>query len=224
MSGKRHFRRGPLEFTRCPGPNKYNAQGRSLREEETIRLAQEGDATAFERIYELHSSRVYGLCLRMVRNPAEAEDLTQETFLLVFRKLPTFRGESAFSTWLYRLAVNVVLMSLRKRQVPLDELENQEPTRIEERVAFTDNYLIAVGDRLSLNRAVVRLTPVYRTVFVLHDVQGFNHVEIAGMMDYSVGTSKAYLHRARKQLRKFLQATNAMFRLPARTPRNLPAH
>src|SRR5215469_14700410 len=156
MSGKRHFRRGPLEFTRGPGASRNNAQKMSLREEETIRLAQAGDAAAFERIYELHSSRVYGLCLRMVRNRAEAEDLTQETFLLVFRKLPTFRGESAFSTWLYRLAVNVVLMSLRKRQVPLDELENQEPTRIEERAVFTDHYLIAVGDRLSLNRAVVR--------------------------------------------------------------------
>jgi len=224
MSDKRGFRSGPARFARRPGANKHGASGVSLREDETVRRAQQGDASAFERIYELHSSRVYGLCLRMVKNPAEAEDLTQETFLLVFRKLPTFRGESAFSTWLYRLAVNVVLMSLRKRQVPVDELENQDAARIEEIAAFTDNYLIGVGDRLSLNRAVVRLAPVYRTVFVLHDVQGFNHVEIAGMMDYSVGTSKAYLHRARKQLRKFLQATNAMFRLPTRTPRSLPVH
>lgn len=86
-----------------------------LTEADAIRQAQRGDAAAFERLYRLHSRRVYSLCLRMVSNPAEAEDLTQEAFLQLFRKIQTFRGESAFSTWLHRLAVNVVLMRLRKK-------------------------------------------------------------------------------------------------------------
>jgi RNA polymerase sigma-70 factor (ECF subfamily) len=221
MNSKHGHRRAGSKFICGPQANKCAHREQSLSERETIRLAQEGDASAFEHIYQLHSSRVYALCLRMVRNPAEAEDLTQETFLLVFRKLPTFRGESAFSTWLHRLAVNVVLMSLRKRQVPLDELENQETPGIEAMATFTDTHLTGVADRITLMRAMVRLSPPQRAVFVLHDVQGFNHVEIAGMMDYSVGTTKAYLHRARRQLRKLLRAANIMFRAPASASTNL---
>ena len=192
------------ELTVGPRFEKYGQKNPSS-EEETVRLAQRGDASAFERIYHLHCSRVYGLCLRMVRNPAEAEDLTQEAFLLVFRKLRTFRGESGFSTWLHRLAVNVVLMHLRKRQLPLNNLDNSESGGMEAKATANDDRLSGVADRVSLKRAVVRLTPVHRAVFVLHDIQGFNHVEIAGMMEYSVNTSKTHLHRARKQLRKFLQ-------------------
>lgn len=217
MNGKGYYGRSVAMVAHNRGAGGPASRERLLSENKTIRLAQEGDAAAFERIYRSHGARVYGLCLRMVRNSAEAEDLTQETFLLVFRKLTTFRGESAFSTWLYRLAVNVVLMSMRKKQVPLHELESEEEEAgLEARAVFVDNHLLGIADRLSLKRAVVRLAPVYRTVFVLHDVEGFNHSEIAGMMDYSVGTSKAYLHRARRQLRKFLQATNTVFEVQRR--------
>jgi RNA polymerase sigma-70 factor (ECF subfamily) len=214
MNSGRWYSRGRTVAETSESGNCGPGEG-PFSEQDIIRLAQKGDPSAFERIYELHSSRVYGLCLRMVRNSAEAEDLTQETFLLVFRKISTFRGESAFSAWLHRLAVNVVLMSLRKRQVPLVELEDQEGSGIETKAAFTDNRLAGLADRLRLKHAVVRLAPVYRAVFLLHDVQGFNHVEIAGMMDYSVGTSKAYLHRARRHLRKVLRATNNVFLAPA---------
>src|ERR1700733_9042180 len=94
-----------------------------MPEAEAIRRAQQGDGAAFERIYQLHSRRVYSLCLRMVSNTAEAEDLTQEAFLQLFRKISSFRGESAFSTWLHRLSVNVVLMKLRKKRMPETSLE-----------------------------------------------------------------------------------------------------
>lgn len=224
MSSRRWYARAFPKVGQGPKSNRPWRNEEFFSEEEIVRLAQKGNALAFERIYELHSSRVYGLCLRMVRNPAEAEDLTQDIFLLVFRKLPTFRGESAFSTWLHRLAVNVVLMSFRKRRVPLDELDGQDASGIEAKATFTDKHLTGFADRLRLNRAMVRLAPVYRTVFVLHDIQGFNHAEIAGMMDYSVGTSKSYLHRARRQLRKFLQATNAMFLAQVRSPGSLGLH
>jgi RNA polymerase sigma-70 factor (ECF subfamily) len=179
-------------------------------EPETIRRAQHGDAAAFERIYQLHSRRVYALCLRIARNPTEAEDLTQEAFLRAFRKIQTFRGESAFSTWLYRLALNVVLMKLRKKNLPeasLDETtkSNEENTRQSNGVGGLDPRLTGLIDRLNLERAVEQLPSAFKAVFVLHDIQGYKHHEIAEMMDWSVGTSKEKLHRARTRLRELLQ-------------------
>jgi RNA polymerase sigma-70 factor, ECF subfamily len=179
-------------------------------EPETIRRAQHGDAAAFERIYQLHSRRIYALCLRIVRNPTEAEDLTQEAFLRMFRKIHMFRGESAYSTWLYRLALNVVLMKLRKRHVPEASLEettkrNEENTGQSKEVGGLDSRLTGLIDRLNLERAVQQLPSTFKTVFVLHDIQGYKHHEIAEMMDWSVGTSKGKLHRARARLRELLQ-------------------
>ncbi|HEY6902955.1 MAG TPA: sigma-70 family RNA polymerase sigma factor [Candidatus Acidoferrales bacterium] len=176
----------------------------------SIRLAQQGDAAAFERLYRLHSRRVYSLCLRMVGNTAEAEDLTQEAFLQLFRKIATFRGESAFSTWLHRLAVNVVLMKLRKKsgketsleQVTEPDEESGTPRRD---FGAVDLRLSGSLDRVNLQRAVDQLPPGYKAAFVLHDVQGYEHNEIAEMLGCSIGNSKSQLHKARMRLRDLLQ-------------------
>ena len=183
-----------------------------MNEAEAIRLAQQGDAGAFERIYRLHSRRVYALCLRMVGNTAEAEDLTQDAFLQLFRKIGTFRGESAFSTWLHRLAVNVVLMKLRKKTLPETSLEEStdpedESSGPRREIGAPDLLLSGSIDRVHLERAIQQLPPGYRQVFLLHDVQGFEHNEIAGLMDCSIGNSKSQLHKARMRLRDLLQET-----------------
>jgi RNA polymerase sigma-70 factor, ECF subfamily len=183
-----------------------------MTEAEAIRLAQQGDAGAFERIYRLHSRRVYALCLRMVGNTAEAEDLTQDAFLQLFRKIGTFRGESAFSTWLHRLAVNVVLMKLRKKTLPETSLEestdpDDETSGPKREIGAPDLLLSGSIDRVHLQRAIEQLPPGYRQVFVLHDVQGFEHNEIAGLMQCSIGNSKSQLHKARMRLRELLQET-----------------
>ncbi len=183
-----------------------------LPEAEAIRLAQRGDAQAFERIYQLHSRRVYSLCLRMVGKPAEAEDLAQEAFLQLFRKIQTFRGESAFSTWLHRLTVNVVLMRLRRKtagETSLDELSepDEESGGAPWEIGEPDLRLAGSVDRVNLERAVAQLPPGYKTVFLLHDVQGYEHNEIAGLMGCSIGNSKSQLHKARTRLRELLQET-----------------
>jgi RNA polymerase sigma-70 factor (ECF subfamily) len=179
-------------------------------EADAIRLAQQGDAEAFEFIYRMHSRRVYALCLRMVGNTAEAEDLAQEAFLQLFRKIQTFRGESAFSTWLHRLSVNVVLMKLRKKSLPETSLEemtepDEETSGPRKDVGSPDPTLVGSIDRLNLERAVDQLPPGYKQVFVLHDVQGYEHNEIAKMMGCSIGNSKSQLHKARLRLRELLQ-------------------
>ena len=183
-----------------------------MTEAEAIRLAQQGDAGAFEQIYRLHSRRVYALCLRMVGNTAEAEDLAQDAFLQLFRKIGTFRGESAFSTWLHRLAVNVVLMKLRKKSLPETSLEEStdpedESSGPRREIGAPDLVLSGSIDRVHLERAIEQLPPGYRQVFVLHDVQGFEHNEIASLMQCSIGNSKSQLHKARMRLRELLQET-----------------
>src|ERR1700691_5028363 len=181
-----------------------------MPEAEAIRLAQQGNAEAFERLYQLHSRRVYSLCLRVVSNTAEAEDLTQEAFLQLFRKIATFRGESAFSTWLHRLAVNVVLMKLRKKsgkETSLEQVTEPDEESGTPRRDFGAPDLMLTGsiDRVNLQRAVEQLPPGYKSVFVLHDVQGYEHNEIAEMMGCSIGNSKSQLHKARMRLRDLLQ-------------------
>ncbi len=183
-----------------------------LSEAEAIERAKQGDAEAFEALYHLHKRRVYSLCLRMTANTAQAEDLTQEAFLQLFRKIGTFRGESAFSTWLHRMAVNVVLMQLRKKGlqvVPLeDTVETEEETPRKE-LGGDDLVLEGSVDRLQLQRAVESLPPGYRTIFVLHDVEGFEHNEIAGIVGCSIGNSKSQLHKARLKLRDLLKTSRA---------------
>jgi len=183
-----------------------------LSEADAIRLAQQGDTAAFERIYRLHNRRVYALCLRMVGNTAEAEDLTQEAFLQLFRKIHTFRGDSAFSTWLHRLSVNVVLMKLRKKTLPETSLEettepDEETGGPRKDVGGPDLLLTGSLDRVNLQRAIDQLPPGYRAAFVLHDIQGYEHNEIAKIMGCSIGNSKSQLHKARMRLRELLQET-----------------
>lgn len=181
-----------------------------ITEAEAIDRAKGGDAEAFEMLYGLHKRRVYSLCLRMTGNTAEAEDLTQEAFLQLYRKIATFRGESAFSTWLHRLAVNVVLMKLRKKsgketsleQVTEPDEESGTPRRD---FGTVDLRLSGSLDRVNLQRAVDQLPPGYKAAFILHDVQGYEHNEIAVMLGCSIGNSKSQLHKARMRLRDLLQ-------------------
>src|SRR5580700_10816183 len=158
--------------------------GGKLSEAEAIRRASDGDRTVFEFLYQLHSRRVYAVCLRMLGNTAEAEDLTQETFLLLLRKIHTFRGESAFSTWLHRLAVNLVLMRLRKKSPPIVSIEaipdpDDETGWPNIDIGAPDLLLEGSLDRINLERCIERLPVGYRTIFVLHDIQGYEHHEIA---------------------------------------------
>jgi len=148
----------------------------------------------------------------MVSDPTEAEDLSQEAFLQVFRKLSTFRGESAFSTWLHRLVVNVVLMHLRKKglqQVSLDDVDTSQEDPVKREYGDDDRRLLGSVDRINLDRAIAELPPGYRAVFVLHDVEGYEHNEIAQIMSYSVGNSKSQLHKARLKLREWLRRDEA---------------
>ena len=181
-----------------------------MTEAEAIRRAQRGDGEAFERLYHQHKGRVYSLCLRMLGNTAEAEEMSQEAFLQLFRKIQTFRGESAFSTWLHRMSVNVVLMHLRKKKLPLVSLD--EPVDPDEAgegpkrdIGEEDPLLVGALDRVTLEAAIAQLPPGYRQVFLLHDVDGYEHNEIADMMDCSIGNSKSQLHKARLRLRELLK-------------------
>ena len=187
-------------------------QGGELSEVEAIERAKQGNADAFEALYDLHKRRVYSLCLRMTANAAEAEDLTQEAFLQLFRKIGTFRGESAFSTWLHRMAVNVVLMRLRKKNLPVvpldDPLESEEESSKKE-LGAADPKLAGSVDRMQIQRAVEALPPGYRTIFVLHDVEGYEHNEIADIVGCSIGNSKSQLHKARMKLRDLLKTSRA---------------
>ena len=191
---------------------KHRAQTLAPSEAEVIERAKQGDADAFALLYGRHKRRVYSLCLRMTANSAKAEDLTQEAFLQLFRKIGTFRGESAFSTWLHRMAVNVVLMQLRKKSlpvVPLEEtLENEEEAPRKE-LGAQDPVLSGSIDRLRLQNAVDALPPGYKRIFVLHDVEGYEHNEIAAMVGCSVGNSKSQLHKARMKLRESLKTSRA---------------
>lgn len=170
-------------------------------------LAAAGDMAAFEELYRRHNRRVYSVCFRMLANAAEAEDLTQEVFIHLFRKIGSFRGDSAFTTWLHRLTVNQVLMHFRRRKARPEKIteDGETPVQI---VSGTENPdRMPVVNRIALDQAIAELAPGYRTVFVLHDVEGYEHEEIAKILKVSVGTSKSQLHKARLKLRKLLTAT-----------------
>jgi RNA polymerase sigma-70 factor (ECF subfamily) len=195
-------RRTPVLGNRPPP---VQAQRRPI---DAIGRAQAGDEDAFAELYFQHKRRVYSICMRMVHDPSLAEDLSQESFFQLHRKLSSFRGESAFTTWLHRLTVNVVLMHLRKRVLPICSLDQLMAAVPEERAGrgFGKRDLTQAGvvDRLAINRAVATLAPGYRNVFLLHDVHGYQHREIASMEDCSLGNSKSQLHKARRALRSAL--------------------
>ncbi len=169
-------------------------------QEDVISRAQSGDERAFERLYRENLGRVYALCLRMTGDRTDAEELTQEAFVRAWRKIGSFRGESAFSTWLHRLTVNLVLTEFRSR------------SRRNERVSLTDDLAqhdtparaAAPRERVDLEQAIASLPDGARHVFVLYEIEGYKHDEIASMMGIASGTTKAQLHRARRLLREAL--------------------
>jgi RNA polymerase sigma-70 factor (ECF subfamily) len=174
-------------------------------------LMEDNPLMDFENAYRIYRRRVYTKCLHMVRNEAEAEDLTQEVFLQLFRKMDTFRGESAFATWLYRVAVNVVLMRLRRKSLITSSLE--EVTELQEGIfslhqvlGAPDGALTTAIDRLNLERAVGQMPAGYKQIFLLHYVEGYGHREIARILGLSIGTSKSQLYKARVRLRQLLWA------------------
>jgi RNA polymerase sigma-70 factor (ECF subfamily) len=167
-----------------------------------------GDMEAFEALYERHNRRVYSLCLRMTQNASEAEDLAQEVFIQLFRKIGSFRGESAFTTWLHRMTVNQVLMHFRKRSVKLEQTTEEGETPVQVVKGTENPNNMPVVDRIALDKAIEQLPPGYRTVFTLHDIEGHEHEEIARMLGCSVGTSKSQLHKARMKLRTLLRQQN----------------
>jgi RNA polymerase sigma-70 factor, ECF subfamily len=176
-----------------------------ISEQDAISGAKLGDASCFEALFRLHKRYVYTLCLRMVGNAAEAEDLTQDVFLQLFRKIGTFRGESAFTTWLHRVAVNVVLMRLRIPAIVSEPLESQPDGGTVREIGTRDRHLASSIDRIALERSIADLPPGYRSIFLLHDVEGYEHKEIAEMLGCSIGNSKSQLHKARMKLRSKLQ-------------------
>lgn len=166
-----------------------------------VELAKRGDVKAFERLYRNNHGRVYGLCLRMVADRSLAEELAQDVFVRAWQKLATFRGESAFSSWLHRLAVNVVLSEQRTRRRRESRIVAVEDPAVHEK----PRPIGQVGAGVDLENAMATLPAGARRIFVLHDVEGHSHREIADMTGLAVGTSKAHLHRARKLLRKALR-------------------
>lgn len=197
-----------------PNPGLFKRNPPIEGEAEAIERAKAGDPDAFSFLYALHKRRVYTLCLRMLGNVTEAEDMTQDAFLHLFRKLGSFRGESAFSTWLHRMTVNLVLMQLRKKGLQLVSLEEtinpSEDDAPKRDFGARDVQLTGSVDRVTLERAVEQLPPGYRMVFILHDVEGFEHNEIATMLECSTGNSKSQLHKARLKLRELLSQPETM--------------
>ena len=179
---------------------------KSNRPDEALaRLAANGNGAAFDEIYSRHRSFVYNVALRMTGNAADAEDLTQESFVSVFRRVGSFRGDASFTTWLYRLVVNQVKMHFRYRssrpEIQPSDGEIPEPWLATARRTDRGEQLI---DRLAIEKAMLMLPPGYRTAFILHDIEGYKHEEAARLSGHTVGTSKSQLHKARASLRAVL--------------------
>jgi RNA polymerase sigma-70 factor (ECF subfamily) len=177
-------------------------------ERSLVQRAQRGDEQAFATLFQVHSKRVYSVCLLMTKDVAEAEDLTQEAFLQVFRTITTFRGDSAFSTWLYRVAVNTVLMKFRRTKtnvvLSLSEPESPNSPSLQQALGRSDPRLTGTIDRITLLRAIEELPGGCRSVFILHEIGGYEHHEIARLRCCSIGNSKSQLHRAKLRMRDLL--------------------
>ena len=190
-------------------PAKERDKVKSVSDLDLVTQAKAGDVHAFEALYQQNRRRVFSLCLRVVNDIPLAEDLTQEAFLQVYRKLHTFRGDSSFSTWLHRLTLNVALMHLRKKVVRTTSIEEalnpQSEEPVEKQFGNEDRRLRHSITRITLERAIRELPPGYRLIFVLHDVEGYEHREIADMLGCSIGNSKSQLHKARIRLLHLLR-------------------
>jgi len=186
-----------------PAPSKSADDVRSA-DLELAQRCRHGDAAAFEELYRAHAGRIYNLVLRMVGSAHEAEDLLQDVFLHAHRKLGSFRGDSSLGTWLYRLAVNHCLDSLRGRQARMARATDSIDGEGSVEPAAAEPAVPTAISRLDLERAIARLPPGCRTAFVLHDVEGFEHNEVARLLGVSEGTSKSQVHKARMKLRAML--------------------
>lgn len=173
---------------------------------ELAQASSRGDMNAFEELYLRHHRRVYSICLRMMQNIHQAEDLTQEVFIQLHRKSGSFRGDSLFTTWLHRMTVNQVLMHFRKRTMKIEKISfSDDDTAPVQIVLGSENpFKMAIEDKIALEQAINQLPSGYKNVFVLHDVEGFEHEEVAKILGCSTGTSKSQLHKARLKLRKLL--------------------
>src|ERR1700730_5479504 len=193
-----------------------NERSRDDSELSLVERAQRGDEQAFATLFQLHKKRVYSVCLLMTKDVAEAEDLTQEAFLQVFRSVSSFRGDAAFSTWLYRVAVNTVLMKLRRRKSPpvlsLDEPVSSESPSLKREVGKQDPSLSGAIDRIALRRALEDLPGGCRQIFDLHEVEGYQHHEIAELLQCSIGNSKSQLHKAKMKMRDLLLPSKRILR------------
>lgn len=179
---------------------------------EAIDSLQNGNTAAFEPIYHSYFGLVHRICARMLGDPTEAEDVAHDAFICVFRKIHTFRGESAFSSWLYRLTTNLVLIRLRKRNhkvSSLDEiLDSEDHGSVFNEIGRPDLHLAGLFDRLNLQAAIDLLPKGYKSTFILHDIYGYRHEEIAEMCGCSSGNSKSQVHKARQRLRTLLRASD----------------
>lgn len=183
-----------------------------------VRRALEGEGDAFATLFQLHKGRVYAVCLRMTNNTADADDLTQEAFIQAFRKLETFRGESALSTWLHRVAVNTALMHFRRKPAPHASIDQPIDSESRNReIAQHDSHLHDSLDRIALTRALEALPVGYRTIFELHEIGGYGHREIAKLLRCSVGNSKSQLHKAKQRIRECLLSRRQLARHRERT-------
>lgn len=188
----------PAATTRIPPPK---------IDSEVILRAQDGDSQACATIFDFHRGRVYSTCLLMTKNVSDAEDLMQDAFIQIFRGLRSFRGDSAFSTWIYRVVVNTVLMTRRKRhlrEVSLDEPASVDYSPVPREFGGDDVELVGTVDRLALAQAANELPEGCRKIFLLHEVEGYEHHEIAERLSCSIGNSKSQLHKARLKMRKSL--------------------
>jgi len=177
----------------------------SMSDYELSQASAKGNMAAFEEVYNRHHRRVYAICLRMLKNTNEAEDLTQDVFIQLHRKIGSFRGDSAFTTWLHRLTVNQVLMHFRKRTVKMEKVTDEGETPVQIVKGSESPNRMPVVDKIAIENAIKELPNGYRNVFILHDIEGFEHEEVARILGCSVGTSKSQLHKARLKLRKLLQ-------------------
>ena len=193
--------RAPVSVIQPVGSAEFSSNAADI---DLCRLATDGNLAAFEVLYQRYNRRTYSLCLRMTNSQTEAEDLTQEVFIQLFRKIGSFRGDSAFSTWLHRMTVNQVLMHFRRRTVK-NEKTSDDGEMPEQIVTGSANPgKMQVIDKIALRNAIAELPRGYKNVFVLHDVEGYEHEEVARQLGISVGTSKSQLHKARLKLRGLL--------------------
>jgi RNA polymerase sigma-70 factor (ECF subfamily) len=205
-----------------------NSQAAASRivDSELVKRAQDGDSGAFATLFQTYKTRIYSLCLRMTNNGTEAEDLTQDTFVQLFRNLSAFRGESAFSTWLYRIAINTVLMHFRRNRLlqlsldtPYDKAEGDKPVLRE--YGIRDGRLDNSVMRVALGRAISKLPEGVRTVFILHAIEGYQHHEVASFLGCSIGTSKSQFHKAKEKLRSLLSMGTGCRRVRERSSSSL---